>query len=231
MAFDFNNAEAPKDFDTIPAGTLAKLTMFIRPPEAALVGNDPLLTQSENGPLQYLDCEFTILFGPFANRKFWSNMMIDSLPGAELTAGQTTSIQISASTIRGILESARNVKTTDNTENGCAARSIQGYADLNGIEFAVKIGIEKSKDPQYADKNKILAVITPDSASYTAAMAGQDAGPAPGAGTTPAWGNGQPATQPAANGAQSWPKPAGSEQAPGTPAASAPADNTPAWAK
>ena len=47
MPFDGNHADQTQNFDLIPAGTLAKVSMFIRMPEAGRVGKEPFLTQSQ----------------------------------------------------------------------------------------------------------------------------------------------------------------------------------------
>ena len=41
-----------------------------------------------------------------------------------------------------------------------------GVATINGMNVCVKIGIEKSNDPQYADKNKCRIVMTQGMEGY-----------------------------------------------------------------
>lgn len=64
------------------------------------------------------------------------------------------------SMIRSILESARNIHTDDTSEKAVLARKLNSIADLNGLEFTVKVGIEA--DSRYGDRNRIATVITPE---------------------------------------------------------------------
>ncbi len=59
--------------------------------------------------------------------------------------------------IRSILESARNIHPHDNSEKAVLARKLNSIADLNGLEFRAKVGIEADR---YGEKNKIATVIT-----------------------------------------------------------------------
>ena len=213
MALDFNDADNQKSGDLIPAGTLAKVNVIIRPGKA---GDDGWLTNSNSSDAQYLDCEFTILAGPHAKRKLWQNMTVAG--GKQDENGQSIAANITRSTLRAMLESARGVKPSDMSPAAQAARRINSYGDLNGLEFAIKIGIEKAKvGSGYDDKNKILDVVTPDRKDYAALMAGESvAGPSPtadigaaAAAAKPAWAQGDaPASQQAS-----------------------PSPNTPAWAQ
>ena len=220
MAFDFNNADPNTNFDLIPAGTLCKVSMFIRPPDAGQEGSDPLWKKSATSDAQYIDVEFTVLFGPFANRKFWQNFVLDGT-----TDGQKKAANISGSALRAILESARNVKPDDESEQGRAARSIESFADLNGLEFACKIGIEKNKSGEHPDKNKILSVLTSDNKQYRAVMSGQDTSTGTGA-PAPPWGGQAPAATPDP-AAPAW----ADNQTAATPKKPAASDNTPPWAR
>ncbi|EEB55284.1 putative phage related protein [Wolbachia endosymbiont of Culex quinquefasciatus JHB] len=62
--------------------------------------------------------------------------------------------------IRSILESARNIHTNDTSEKAVLARKINSIADLNGLEFTAKVGIEANNT--YGDRNRIATVITPE---------------------------------------------------------------------
>ncbi|MEL6758713.1 MAG: hypothetical protein AAFP81_19965, partial [Pseudomonadota bacterium] len=109
-----------------------------------------------------LDCEFTILEGEFAKRKFWGLMMITS-NGSD---GHDKAVNITKSRVRGILESAYGISPSDESEAALTARTLEEWMDLDNIEFLAKIGIEKSKDPQYPDKNVLKSAVTCDSEDY-----------------------------------------------------------------
>ena len=66
---DFNNAGPQRTFDVIPAGTIATLHLTVRTGGA---GEGGWLRRSKDGESEGLDCEFTVVDGPCAKRKFWS---------------------------------------------------------------------------------------------------------------------------------------------------------------
>jgi hypothetical protein len=142
MTFDFNDAGEQRTLDPIPADTIATLQMKIRPGKA--------------GDSQALDCEFTVVDGPYAKRKFWSFLTLDGT-----TEGHAMARDITLRRLRAILESARSIKPDDQREAVRKARQITGYGDLNGIRFIGKIGIEPAKNG-FPAKNILLEVITPN---------------------------------------------------------------------
>lgn len=153
MAFDFNNAQEQREGGLIADGTVAAVHLTIRPGNAGEGGWEK---RSKAGDSQALDCEFTVVDGPFAKRKFWSLFTVSGT-----TEGHEKAAAISGSRIRGILESARGIRPDDESDNAKSARRISSYGDLDGLRFVAKIGIEKGKDG-YKDKNTLDAAITPD---------------------------------------------------------------------
>lgn len=153
MAFDFNNAQEQREGGLIPEGTTAAVHMTVRPGNA---GEGGWLKRSKTGDSQALDCEFTVVDGPFAKRKFWSLFTVEGT-----TEGHAKAAEISASRLRGILESARGVRPDDESENAKGARRVSTWGDFDGIRFVADIGVEKGKDG-YKDKNTLKAAITPD---------------------------------------------------------------------
>ena len=71
---DFNNAKEQRNFDVIPAGTIATLQMKIRPGGA---GEGGCLRRSKAGDSEALDCEFAVLDGEFKGRKFWMRLTLE----------------------------------------------------------------------------------------------------------------------------------------------------------
>ena len=106
--------------------------------------------------------EFVVVDGPYARRKFWSNFVL-----AGTTAGHAQAAEISRGVLRSILESARGIRPDDLSEQARARRTAD-LKDFDNIIFIARIGIEKGKPKNdgsgenYADKNVIAAVITPD---------------------------------------------------------------------
>ena len=78
--YDLNDAQpqmAPVG-ELIPDGTFAKVKMTIRP--GGVNGSTPmdagLLKASHTSDAKMLDCEFTVVAGAYARRKFWQNFTV-----------------------------------------------------------------------------------------------------------------------------------------------------------
>jgi hypothetical protein len=156
--YDYNDAQSQRDNDLIPANTVATVELTIRPGAA---GEDGLLLRSKDGLCEMLDCEFTLVDGPFAKRKFWERFVL-----AGTKDGHAKAAEISRGRLRAILESARGIKPDDKSPEARKARTVP-LKDFNGLRFIVKIGIEKGKDRgngegNYPDRNVMLTVVTPD---------------------------------------------------------------------
>ncbi|MBF0453679.1 MAG: hypothetical protein HQL72_02540 [Magnetococcales bacterium] len=157
---DFNDADAQSSYDLIPKGTVAPVRMTIRPGGF----NDPsqgwdnsYATQNESTGSVYLNCEFVVTEGQFAKRKIWSLIGLFSNKGPEWA-------NMGRSFIRGILNSSRGISEKDTSQQAMMARRINGFADLDGIEFLAKIDVEK--DTNGEDKNVIKFAVTPDHKDY-----------------------------------------------------------------
>jgi hypothetical protein len=202
---DFNDAEAQQSgFNLIPKGTLVPVRMTLKPgsyddPSQGWTGG--YATQSFDTGAIYLAAEFVVTAGEHAKRKMWSNIGLQSPKGP--TWGQ-----MGRTFIRALLNSARNVHPQDNSPQAATARRIQGFADLDGIEFLVRVDIEK--DTKGEDRNVVKVAVEPDHPDYARLMG---VPPKPGVSPTPT-----PSTPVA---------PAQSAQAPARPAVS----GKPAWAQ
>ena len=159
MPYDYSSAPPPRDLELIPAGTIASVQMRIRP---GGVGEDGLLKRSAKGDCEMLDLEFVLVDGPYSQRKFWTNLVLEGT-----TAGHAQAAEISRGLLRGILESARGIKPDDLSDQARARRTAD-LKDFDDIVFMAKIGVEKGKPKNdgsgenYPDKNVIAGVITPD---------------------------------------------------------------------
>ena len=76
--------------------------------------------------------------------------------------------------IRAILESAKGINPKDVSEIAVAARQISSFDELNNLDVIIKIGVEHDKSGQYQDKNRVIAIITPDNFAYVEFINGQD---------------------------------------------------------
>ncbi|MCC5991729.1 MAG: hypothetical protein JJT99_04315 [Rhodobacteraceae bacterium] len=164
---DFNGADSQDAaFDLIPANTLAKVTLTIRPGGA---GPEGWLTQSRTSSAMYLNVEAIVLDGPYARRRVYTRI---GFKGKNVNErGEDTYANRGRALIRGILESARNIKANDQSETARAARLIRSLGDLSGLDFVAKIGVEKDRDnPDDAGRNVIKAAIGPDHGQYVVVM-------------------------------------------------------------
>jgi hypothetical protein len=162
MTMNFNDAEAQTEFGLIPNNTIAKAVLTIR---ASSDFSDPFLTRSKNGESTFLNCEFTILEGQFARRKVFDKIGI---------SGSDQWVNMGKARIRAILESAKNINPKDMSETAMAARKINSFEELNGLEVVIKIGVEHDRGGVYQDKNKVASIITPDSQLYKTYTAAAD---------------------------------------------------------
>jgi len=162
---DFNDAETQSgSFSVIPKGTLVPVRMTIRPggyddPAQGWTGG--YATESFDSGSVYLSCEFVVTDGEYSKRKMWSLIGLHSPKGP--TWGQ-----MGRSFIRAALNSARNVHPQDNSPEAAAARRIQGFHDLDGLEFLARVDIEK--DARGEDKNVVKVAIEPDHPQYATLM-------------------------------------------------------------
>ena len=156
-SYDFNDADTQRNFDVIPGGTIAPVRMTVRPGSA---GEGGWLRRSKDGGSEALDCEFVVLDGPFAKRKFWTLFTI-----AGTTPGHAEAANISAGKLRAMLESARGIKPDDTSDAAKQARRIGSYGDLNGLSFIARIGVEPPQNG-YKAKNRLDHVVTPDEKAW-----------------------------------------------------------------
>lgn len=185
---DFNDAEQQPSFDLIPKGTVVKLRMTIKPgghddPEQGWTGG--YASESFDTGSVYLACEFVVLEGEYAKRKLWSNIGLHSAKGPAWG-------NMGRSFIRAVLNSARGVAPQDNSPQAATARRIRDFSELDGIEFAARVDVEK--DTKGENRNVIKQAIEPDHRDYAAAMGrpGYAAPPAPKSSVTPAQTTAQP---------------------------------------
>jgi len=182
---EFNSASKQKPADLIPDGTVVPVHLNLRPGNA---GDGGWLKRSKAGNSLMLDCEFVVIEGPYAKRKFWTLFTVDGE-----TDGHAKASDISRARLRSMLESARGVNPDDESDAAQRAREVEGWGDFDGMRFWAKVGIEKGKDG-YADKNILREVITPDrkawsklDGSTSAAPAAPRAAPAPANSGRPSW--------------------------------------------
>ncbi len=158
---DFNDAK--QNANIIPKGTLARARLTIRPggfddPAKGWTGG--YATRGTTGSV-YLSGEFTVLEGPYAQRKIFTLIGLYSPKGPEWA-------NMGRSLVRGILNSARGISDKDMSPGAQARRRINGFGDLDGLEFVARIDI--GQDTNGDDKNEVRGAVTPDHRDYAALM-------------------------------------------------------------
>jgi len=102
---------------------------------------------------------------------------------------ENKAVNITRSTLRGILESARGIDPKDESEAAKAKRIVSGFGDFDGMEFVAKIGVQV--DAQYGDKNQLDRPVPVTSKDYSAVKSGGSptptASPTPTTSSAPAW--------------------------------------------
>jgi hypothetical protein len=110
--------------------------------------------------------------------------------------------------IKAVLNSSRNIHPDDNSPEAQRARQIRSFGDLDGAEFAARIGIEKDGQGEY--RNIIRLVIEPDLKEYADLMQAKlqrDGGMGGGTGGAPATAVPTSAAQAPQPGASYTPRP------------------------
>jgi hypothetical protein len=159
--YDFNDAEKQQSFEPIPAKTIVKTIFNIQP---GGVGPAGWLTASKSSDAEMVVGEFMVTEGEFIRRRWWQYMVVSG--GKQNDQGQSIAGNITRQTLRAILESCRNINPDDESAAAMEKRKISGWGDFDRMEFVCRVGIEVDKTGRYADKNKILEIITPDMEGY-----------------------------------------------------------------
>jgi hypothetical protein len=154
---DLNTAGEQRSFDVIPANTILTLQIKIRPGGA---GDGGWLRRASDGASEGLDLELIVVDeGPYKGRKLWQLLTLSGTKPGHADAGK-----ISLSTLKAIVESAKNIRPDDTSEAAQAARKIT-WQDLDGVRFVARLGV-KPPEGSHPAKNTIGEVITPGSQTW-----------------------------------------------------------------
>jgi hypothetical protein len=183
MSFDLNDAQPTTAGAPIPDGTFAKVVMVIRPGgvDGEADVDRGLLKRSGNpdSDVVMLDCEFTVVGGPYARRKFWQSLTV---AGGKLDAnGVSIGASITKVMLRAIHDSAKGLDPADKSEAARASRILRGFADFNGIEFVAKIKVEPSRNPAYPDRNRLERAVVPTEPEWSRVLNGEPVAAQPSA--------------------------------------------------
>jgi hypothetical protein len=163
MPFDYTDAPPPS-FDLIPDGTVATVSIHIRPGN---VGEDGMLKRTKAGDAEMLDLEFTVLDGTYKGRKFWGGLLL-----VGTTDGQKKMAAGNLGVLKAILDSALGLMPNDVSAEARAARTVS-VKWFDGKSFIAKIGVEaggpkKDGSGNYPDKNVLAGAITKDKSGWHA---------------------------------------------------------------
>jgi hypothetical protein len=178
---DFSDVPPQQDTDLIPDGTFGKVAMTIR--RGGVDGQDETdrgLLKASTTPgsdVLSLDCEFTLVEGRHARRKFWHNFTVAG--GKVDEKGASIGWNITKRTFRAMIDSALGLDPDDNSEDAKARRRLRGLADLDGITFVAKIAVEPNNDPRYPNKHKLDRPVLPNEKEWRGVMNGEELAPSP----------------------------------------------------
>ncbi|WP_373504650.1 hypothetical protein [Aestuariivirga sp.] len=222
--FDFNDAQqqmSPQG-ELIPDGVFSRVKLNVRPggTNGAVPMDAKLLKSSDRSDALMLNCELTLLDGPYARRKFWQNFTVAG--GRRDDKGDSIGWNIAKSSFRAMIDSATGLDPKDETPAACAKRKLEGLRQLDGIVFAARIMIEPKND-DYAASNRIANVVVPGDPEYAKVIAGQPVPPDPV--------NAAPRKSRADGGAAApaWSQPQASAQGPAVSPEAKPAASIPQW--
>jgi|TARA_B110000211_G_scaffold42951_1_gene44836 hypothetical protein len=155
------------DFALIPHGTIARVIMHIKPQMDGVsipdLANDSIFRQSATTSAKWVECEFNIIGGQYDKRKVWHNIFFDG--DKKNPSGVSMSREIGLQSLRKIIDSAKGLIPTDMSPEANAKRQISGLEALNGMEFCIKVAVEKGTNG-YDDKNKMLSPVTVNQEGY-----------------------------------------------------------------
>lgn len=151
--FDFNTAGS----NLIPDNTLCAVQMDINKGD---VGDDGYLTDAKKGGSKHVACVFTVLDGPYTGYKIYVSYTVQGT-----TPGHETAKRMSRDTFRQMVESARGIKPSDESETAHKARTVSGFQDLDGLRFLVRVGVRPPENG-FKAKNIIQEIITPDDGDW-----------------------------------------------------------------
>jgi hypothetical protein len=144
----------------IEDGTVAEVSLRIKRGgynEPDQGWTDECATANKNGAA-WLDCEFEIIVGELAGKKF------RSLIGLHTPKGPWWGNE-GRRTIRNILNSAHSLLNEDYSHEATSARRLKSLAELDGLTFLAEIGVRKGKDGLEA--NELSAALTPDDECFS----------------------------------------------------------------
>jgi hypothetical protein len=171
VAIDVNDAPEQRPDGLIPDGSFVKVALHIRPGGISNPTGDPeqdaldqgLFKDSASSDTIYLDTELKVIQGPYRGMAIWPFF---GVAGGSLEAnGSSKAANVTRQNLRAILNSALGLDPKDKSEQAHSMRILRGYADLDNIEFYVRVGVQKGgpspSGGTYPDKNTMAHIVEP----------------------------------------------------------------------
>lgn len=159
MAMDFSTAPQQQGGELIPDNTLAWGVIYVIPsaPDVGKVSK----SGRDNPSNKYINYEIELTSGNVVGRKVFGMLGI---------AGSEKWVNSSMAAVRHILEVGRKWSPQNTNVYTIGANLADGdermWMELDGLQVAVKVGIEKGKD-DFPDKNKVKGFLSPHPDSPT----------------------------------------------------------------
>jgi|TARA_R100001126_G_C4855511_1_gene164424 hypothetical protein len=156
-----------REFELIPDNTVCRVILKLQGGHLELpqFGKGQWFKSSASTKAKWLEIEYTIIGGQYDKQKFWDKIFVDGDKMSERNVPYAQ--EIGMRTIKGIVDSANDLKPSDMDDSAMAKRNLSGVEDLNGLEFCAKVGIQEGTNG-YADKNVLKYPITFESKDFIA---------------------------------------------------------------
>lgn len=146
--------------DLIPAGTIAKVKMTIKPGgynDLQRGWTNNYATHNTLTGSVYLNVKFTVLYGKYVGKNIFGRIGLYSGISEYWS-------KMGSTFVRSILSSARGVSFFDNSIKAKNLCTITSFAEIDGLEFPALINVEDDKDGNA--RNVIYRAITTDHKDY-----------------------------------------------------------------
>ena len=162
--YEITEIDENSSFDTIPAGTIAKVKMDIKRGghnDSDMGWTDDYAFKNPDTGSIYLSVKFTILTGEYKGRVIWSKIGLHSTKGERWA-------QMGKTLIKSILSSSKGISMFDKTPEAKKALSLNSFSEIDGLLFLAQIDFENDA---HGDKiNIIKKAITADHNEYKKLM-------------------------------------------------------------
>lgn len=150
---DMNDAPLQKDYELIPGGTIARARLTLQKDDRGYLIHE----SKKSDGVRYLRGMFELSEDPYVGRRVYTNIGI---------AGSEEFVNMGKSHVRAMLEATKGIKPDDMSEEAKRARRIDSYQELDGLMMLIRVSVRTDPTGQYAPKNDVSKIITPDCREY-----------------------------------------------------------------